>query len=156
MKIYFSRQKLFQNLRRRLSLTNLPEVEEALTLAPSVWPITSIDNIVREWDIKKEQLDLTGALGIIMPSFFPVPPGKLYTIYWLWRNATVGATTPYLVDADGDSIGLGANTTTGGIVDLMGKALVLPEGWGLGYEDTGNGGDGAAWMMCYLSIEDVD
>ena len=120
-------------------------IDEVLKLDNQVQLGVDVTNIMRNVQIETVTKDLSGGGAT---TFWTVPKDEEWDIVIWYRQALVAGSRPYI--NDGTSYLYTRVASAGSYTDSYVRFMV-PGGWIIGHEGTGNGGDNAVVMTLLVS-----
>ena len=149
--VYSDQVKIVERMTRRFKLL-FGAFPVRLNLFPTILPVTSTDELLRETKIGKVTgLDLSGS-GLVVA--FTVPEGKRWTVYQYMTSTTAAGSEVVIADPDGEQTQVTATTTTSAFVNLS-QPWILKERWTINRDSTGDVGDANESMEIMYLEEDA-
>jgi len=135
---------------KRFTLSEQSLVPNPYWLQRVILPVTNIDGLLIEPDIKSGTIDISGAGALYVPAA-TVPDGYRWYLKALYRYTTTAATRVG-IKIGSSTMSLTAGATAAAAV-LLGTTIILDEGDSFGMYETGNGADSARTIEGYVEVE---
>jgi len=131
---------IWRRLTNRFQLETGVVIGSAPEVSTSIIPVTQVDDLLRDpRALDSGAFDLSGG-GSLTVTMFTVPTGERWNVHRIFRTSTVAGSRVRVIDPLNDNIALTLAGTAEEIVDF-GSPFYMNEGWILGMQETGNGGD---------------
>lgn len=129
---------LWRRLGRRFLLEDQPPAGLGAHVGTTVHLVTDAGVLLRTPTLDVATIDISAAAGAFV-SYFVVPRGERWIMKAIWRVGTTGSSRVLLRDSPVTNT---MNLSVGGTGEaVLTNEIAIDEGWDLGMESTGNGGD---------------
>lgn len=142
----FSNREIDTRLVSRFQLADYPGVVNPYALFRHIYPVTSIDTLLKTPKLDSHTADISGAVA--PETYFTVPDGKRWTLVMARREATTG--TSYISISDGTTVILLTESSSSAGRAVIDQPITLDEGWTIRMQKTNNGADSSIDLnICY-------